>query len=208
MRLTLGPLQYFWPRDQVLAFYRTAVTWPVDVIYLGETVCSKRRELRTRDWIELAHELAGAARKSCCRRWRCSRPESELASLGRLVETGLRVEANDMSAVQMLRERNLRFVGGPSLNVYNHAALRLLMEDGLERLVLGVEHGRGPSRSFVPRACRCRNWKSRPGAGCRFRIRRAASRRVRSTSPRTTAAFAASSTPTECRSPHGTARRS
>ena len=39
-----------------------------------------------------------------------------------------------MSAVQLLRERGLRFVGGPSLNVYNHEALRLLMEDGLERL--------------------------------------------------------------------------
>ena len=49
MRLSLGPLQYFWPRERVLAFYREAATWPLDVIYLGETVCSKRRELSTRD---------------------------------------------------------------------------------------------------------------------------------------------------------------
>ena len=51
MKLSLGPLQYFWPRDRVLAFYRDAGDWPLDVIYLGETVCSKRRELRSRDWV-------------------------------------------------------------------------------------------------------------------------------------------------------------
>ena len=148
MRLTLGPLQYFWARDQVLAFYRAAVGWPIDVIYLGETVCSKRRELRTRDWIELARELAGSGKEVVLSTLALLEAESELAALGRLVEAGLRVEANDMSAVQLLRERGLRFVGGPSLNVYNDAALRLLMQDGLERLVLGVEHGRGLVEEF------------------------------------------------------------
>lgn len=53
-----------------------------------------------------------------------------------------------MSAVQLLRERGLRFVGGPSLNVYNHETLRLLMEDGLERLVLGIEQGRALIEEF------------------------------------------------------------
>jgi collagenase-like PrtC family protease len=143
MRLTLGPLQYFWPRERVLDFYRKAAGWPLDVIYLGENVCSKRRELATRDWIALAHELAEGGREVVLSSLALLEAESELASLRRLVENGrCRVEANDMAAVQLLRERGLRFVGGPSLNVYNHEALRLLMEDGLERLVLGVEHGR------------------------------------------------------------------
>lgn len=143
MRLTLGPLQYFWPRDTVYAFYREAAQWPLDVIYLGETVCSKRRELRTRDWIELAHELADTGREIVLSSLALLEAESELSALRRLVENGrLRVEANDMSAVQMLRERGLSFIGGPALNVYNHATLRLLQQDGLQRLVLGVEHGR------------------------------------------------------------------
>lgn len=143
MRLTLGPLQYFWPRERVHAFYRAAAGWPVDVIYLGETVCSKRRELTTRDWIALAGELAASGQEIVLSSLALLEAESELASLTRLVENGrFRVEANDMSAVQMLRSRGLPFVGGPGLNVYNHAALRLLREDGMQRLVLGVEQGR------------------------------------------------------------------
>ena len=152
MRLTLGPLQYFWPRDRVLAFYREAAGWPLDVIYLGENVCSKRRELATRDWVALAHEIADGGREVVLSSLALLEAESELASLKRLVENGrCRVEANDMSAVQMLRERSLRFVGGPSLNVYNHETLRLLMDDGLERLVLGVEHGRALIEEFRAR---------------------------------------------------------
>jgi collagenase-like PrtC family protease len=143
MRLTLGPLQYFWPRQRVLAFYREAADWPLDVVYLGETVCSKRRELSTLDWIALAHELADGGREVVLSSLALLEAESELASLRRLVENGrCRIEANDLAAVQLLRERGLRFIGGPSLNVYNHETLRLLCEDGLERLVLGVEQGR------------------------------------------------------------------
>src|SRR5690606_28468887 len=143
MKLSLGPLQYFWPRERVLAFYREAVHWPLDVIYLGETVCSKRRELRTRDWIALAEELAGSGKQIVLSSLALLEAESELGALQRQVDNGrFLIEANDMSAVQLCRERGLPFVGGPTLNVYNHRALRLLQEDGLCRLVPGVEQGR------------------------------------------------------------------
>ena len=143
MKLSLGPLQYFWPRERVLAFYREAAHWPLDVIYLGETVCSKRRELRTRDWIALAEELAGSGKQIVLSSLALLETESELGALQRQVDNGrFLIEANDMSAVQLCRERRLPFVGGPTLNVYNHRALRLLQEDGLCRLVPGVEQGR------------------------------------------------------------------
>jgi collagenase-like PrtC family protease len=149
MKLTLGPVQYFWPRERTLAFYREAASWPLDVIYLGETVCSKRRELRTQDWITLAQELAGTGREVVLSSLALLEAESELSSLRRLIENGAcRVEANDMAAVQLLRERGLPFVGGPALNVYNHETLRLLQEDGLVRLVLGVEQGRAQLEAF------------------------------------------------------------
>jgi hypothetical protein len=60
MRLALGPLAYYWPRQQVLALYADVAAAPVDVVYLGETICSRRRELRWSDWIEIAEMLAVA----------------------------------------------------------------------------------------------------------------------------------------------------
>ncbi len=143
MKLSLGPLQYFWPRERVLAFYRQAIDWPLDILYLGETVCSKRRELRTRDWLELAVELAACGKEIVLSSLALIEAESELGSVVRLAENGrFLIEANDLSAVQLCRERTLPFVAGPSLNVYNHVTLGLLIEDGLRRWVPGVEQGR------------------------------------------------------------------
>lgn len=142
MKLSLGPLQYFWPREHTLAFYREAADWPVDIIYLGETVCSKRRELGTRDWIALAAELARSGKQVVLSSLALIEAESELGALQRLVDHGdCWIEANDLSAVQLCRERGVPFVAGPTLNVYNHHALAMLMDDGLRRWVPGVEQG-------------------------------------------------------------------
>ena len=143
MKLSLGPPQYFWPRERTLAFYREAMDWPLDIVYLGETVCSKRRELGTADWIALAHEIADSGKEVVLSTLALIEAESELGVVRRQVENGrFRVEANDLSAVQLCREAGLPFVGGPTLNVYNHRALAILMEDGLQRWVPGVEQGR------------------------------------------------------------------
>ncbi|WP_077439598.1 MULTISPECIES: U32 family peptidase [unclassified Rhodanobacter] len=142
MKLSLGPLQYFWPRERTLAFYREAAQWPIDIIYLGETVCSKRREMSTGGWIALAAELSESGKQVVLSSLALIEAESELGALKRLVSDGnCWIEANDLSAVQLCRERGVPFVAGPSLNVYNHRALALLMEDGLHRWVPGVEQG-------------------------------------------------------------------
>ncbi|TWI12503.1 U32 family peptidase [Aerolutibacter ruishenii] len=142
LKISLGPLQYFWPRETTLAFYREAIHWPVDIVYLGETVCSKRRELRTVEWIELAEELATSGKQIVLSSLALIEAESELSVLNRQISHGgFWVEANDLSAVQLCREKGLPFVAGPALNVYNHRALAMLVEDGLRRWVPGVEQG-------------------------------------------------------------------
>ena len=142
MKLSLGPLQYFWPRQRTLDFYREVAGWPVDVVYLGETVCSKRRELRTVDWLDLAEELAAAGKEVVLSSLALIEAESELGVLQRQVDHGgFWLEANDLSAVQLCRRAGLPFVGGPTLSVYNHRALAMLVEDGLRRWVPGVEQG-------------------------------------------------------------------
>ena len=143
MKLSLGPLQYFWPRERTLAFYREAIHWPVDIVYLGETVCSKRRELRTADWLALAEELADSGKQIVLSTLALIEAESELSVLDRQVSHGgFWIEANDLSAVQLCKEKGRPFVAGPTLNVYNHRALAMLGEDGLRRWVPGVEQGR------------------------------------------------------------------
>ncbi|MEN8176648.1 MAG: U32 family peptidase, partial [Pseudomonadota bacterium] len=57
IRLSLGPILYYWPRQQVLDFYTRMLELPLDIVYLGETICSKRNQLRTDDWFELAERF-------------------------------------------------------------------------------------------------------------------------------------------------------
>jgi len=54
MQLTLGPVPYYWRAERLHAFYRAAADWPLDTVYLGENVCSKRRAFSLDDWIAWA----------------------------------------------------------------------------------------------------------------------------------------------------------
>ena len=44
--LALAALPYYWPRAQVFDFYEAIAATPVDLVYLGETVCSRRQRQR------------------------------------------------------------------------------------------------------------------------------------------------------------------
>ena len=141
MKLSLGPVLFYWSRAKLLAFYEAMAGQPLDVIYLGETVCAKRRALSLDDWLGLARELrAATGAELVLSGLALVEAASELSSLKRLCENGeLLVEANDMGAVQMLAERRLPFVAGPALNLYNPYALQELMACGLQRWVPPVE---------------------------------------------------------------------
>jgi len=63
MKLSLGPRQYFWSKEKVFSFYDDVAKLPVDIVYLGEVVCSKRRQLNLNDWIEIAEKLTAAGKE-------------------------------------------------------------------------------------------------------------------------------------------------
>lgn len=140
-RLSLGPVLFFWPRDDLYAFYRQAADMPVDIIYLGETVCSKRRSLRTEEWIELARELSKTTNKEIVlSTLSLLEAESELKTLRRICENGeFLVEANDIAGVQILSRLKVPFTTGPTVNIYNPETLKLLINKGLKRWVMPVE---------------------------------------------------------------------
>ncbi len=140
MKLSIGPVLFFWRRDAVYRFYREMAEQPVDVIYLGETVCSKRRELKTQEWIDLGRELVASGKQVVLSSLALIEAESELKTLRRLCDNGdLWVEANDVGAVQMLSERKLPFVTGTAINVYNARSLQTLYKRGMRRWLMPVE---------------------------------------------------------------------
>ncbi|MEH6649185.1 MAG: U32 family peptidase [Motiliproteus sp.] len=140
MKLSLGSLQFYWQRDKTYQFYRQMAEQPLEIIYLGETVCSKRRELKTQDWIDLGRELASSGKQVVLSSLVLIEAESEMKTLRRLCDNGdLMVEANDMGAVQMMSDRGLPFVTGPAINIYNANSLQRMHSLGMQRWVMPVE---------------------------------------------------------------------
>jgi len=138
--LSVGPLLYFWPREETLAFYEALAEAPVDTVYLGETVCAKRRELGPDDWIALGRDLAATGKEVVLSTLTLIEARSELGAVRRLCANGeFAVEASDFSAVQQCVERRIPFVGGAALNVYNAETLALLVNRGLYRWLPPVE---------------------------------------------------------------------
>ncbi|MCF6226244.1 MAG: U32 family peptidase [Xanthomonadales bacterium] len=142
MKLSIGPIQYFWERQQVLCFYQQVADSPAEIIYLGEVICSKRRLVKTKDWIAIGEELRQSGKEVILSSLTLLEAASETGALKKLCNNeDFMVEANDISAVQLLSAAGKAFVTGPSVNIYNQHSLRLLAAKGLKRWVLPVELG-------------------------------------------------------------------
>lgn len=140
MKLALGPLLYYWPRQQVFDFYEEIARTPVDIVYLGETVCARRHELRVQDWAEIAQKLAATGKQAILGTQTLIESESDLKTLRRVIdEKDFLTEANDMGAVRLLSSAKRPFVAGPFLNVFNSATLGLMAKLGAARWVMPVE---------------------------------------------------------------------
>ncbi|MGL6477076.1 U32 family peptidase [Aeromonas hydrophila] len=143
MKFSLGPLLFYWSKADTQGFYQAAAASQADIVYLGETVCSKRRELKVDDWIALARQVAASGKQTVLSTLALISAPSELKEVKRLVDNGeLLIEANDLGTVQLAREAGLPFVCGPAINAYNADVLRLLLKSGMQRWVMPVELSR------------------------------------------------------------------
>jgi len=138
-KLSLGPLLYYWSRDDVFRFYESIADTAVDIVYLGETVCSKRRLLKPDAWLQIAGLLQEAGKEVVLSTLTLLEANSELSSLKKICNNEqYLIEANDMAAVQMMSGKK-SFVAGPAVNVYNSRTLEVLARAGLKRWTLPVE---------------------------------------------------------------------
>ncbi|GMR07199.1 MAG: U32 family peptidase [Gammaproteobacteria bacterium] len=140
MRLSIGPIQYYWTRQTIFDFYDAVAETSVDILYLGEVVCSKRRQLKTADWVDLAKHLTHKGKQVVLSTLTLIEAESELKTMRRICrQEDFMVEANDMGAVQLLTGKQAAFVTGPFINIYNDKTLACLVKQGLKRWVMPVE---------------------------------------------------------------------
>lgn len=143
MKYALGPVLWYWRKNTLNAFCEAARQSDADIIYLGEAVCSKRREAKFTDWMALARDLSASGKQVVLSTLALLQSPSELVELKRYVENGdFLIEANDFGTVNMAAERKLPFVAGHALNIYNAQALHLLQRQGMIRWCMPVELSR------------------------------------------------------------------
>ncbi|WP_191907559.1 U32 family peptidase [Vibrio fortis] len=143
MKYALGPLLYFWPKQDVESFYEQAKTSSADIIYLGEAVCSKRREMKAKHWLDIAKELSASGKQVVLSTMALLEAPSEVNIMKKYVDNGdFAIEANDVSAIQLASESKVPFVVGPAVNTYNAHTLNLFLKQGMIRWCMPVELSR------------------------------------------------------------------
>lgn len=139
MQLSLGPLQYYWPRSTVFDFYEAMAATAVDIVYLGEVTCSRRHELRLSDWLDVAQLLREAGKTPVLSTLVLLESGSDVGAMQKIAANeDFLVEANDMGAVAALAGHR-PFVAGPHLNLYNAPALHWMAGQGATRWVSPLE---------------------------------------------------------------------
>jgi len=155
MELTLGPVLFEWKREETLRFYDRVADMPVDRVYLGEVVCSKKRGLTVEDVGTVADRLTRAGKKVVLSSLAVVSNEEEIELTRSLVKLPFPVEANDMSVFNMVDPAQREVSAGPHITTYNVPSIEFLK---------GIAAS-GSSRGRAPRGPRRRRARRRGRAG-------------------------------------------
>lgn len=135
--LTMGPVLFHWPEQQKRDFwFRVADEAPVDTVYLGEVVCSKRAPFFDHHIEEVADRLKRGGKRVI---WSTlaevvSKHDRKITESFCTMDD---VEANDVSALNFLSGKPHRI--GQYLNVYNEETVRHLAKNGANHFCLAAE---------------------------------------------------------------------
>ncbi|MBI2413670.1 MAG: U32 family peptidase [Deltaproteobacteria bacterium] len=142
MELTLGPILFDWKRDEVLRFYDEAADFPVDRVYVGEVVCTKKLGLSLDDVESIIKKLESAGKKVTLSSLAVVSNETELAFTRRLAVLHNSIEANDISVLNMADSSVKEVFAGPHITSYNAPSIEFLKSVGVKRVTFPVELSR------------------------------------------------------------------
>ncbi len=138
-QLTIAPILFHWSAEQKLDFYaRIADEAPVDIVYLGEVICSKRTPFFEKHYDEVAERLTRAGKKvvfSTLAEVMLKRERNMIAGFCDLEDYEL--EINDSSALWHLEGKTYRV--GSLMNVYNEDTMTYLVGKGATHFSLPPE---------------------------------------------------------------------
>ncbi len=139
VQLTMGPILFNWKPETWRDFYfRIADEAPVQSVYIGEVICSKRAPFFEPLYDEVAQRLQNSGKNvifSSLAEVMIKRERKMTQGLCELED--FMVEANDTSALYHLRGKP--HAVGPFFNVYNEEALEFLAEKGATHVTLPPE---------------------------------------------------------------------
>lgn len=138
-KLTIAPILFHWSAEQKLDFYaRVADEAPVDVVYIGEVICSKRTPFFEKHYDEVAERLARGGKTvvfSTLSEVMLKRERNMIAGFCELEDYEL--EVNDSSALWHLDGKKFRI--GSLMNVYNEDTMAYLAGLGATHFSLPPE---------------------------------------------------------------------
>jgi len=151
IKISLAAVPYFWTQQNYWDFYQPVAESAVDIVYLGETVCSKRRQMGLEDWLSVAKLLSDAGKQVVLSSLTLIEASSELMVLKKIVkQQDYLIEANDIAAIELANRYARDFVAGSPINLYNLTALKYLIDQGMTRWVVPVELGSEEIKPLIP----------------------------------------------------------
>lgn len=139
MELTLGPLAYHWTVERKRDFYaRIADEAPVDTVYLGEVICSKRAPFFEREMPQVIERLQrGGKRVVLCSLAEVMLKRERQATADLMESEDHEIEINNAAGLLARDGRSHRV--GPFLNAYNEATITWMADQGATHVCLPTE---------------------------------------------------------------------
>ena len=138
-KLTLGPIAYHWSADARRDFYaRIADEAPVDEVYLGEVICSKRAPFHEADLPATIERLERAGKRvilSTLAEVMLKRERKATEDIAEMVSPEM--EVNNAAGLYARGKRPHRI--GPFMNAYNDATIAWMAGQGATHVCLPAE---------------------------------------------------------------------